>query len=84
MRATDCISALTASTVSYEAHRAEGVFNADPRPAVEFIRFLRTITDELIMWMINLIGGYHAIRYSLRLHGKKRNRATKARTSARW
>ena len=56
----------------------------DPRPAVEFIRFLRTITDELIMWMINLIGGYHAIRYSLRLHGKKRNAATKARTTARW
>ncbi len=56
----------------------------DARPAVEFIRFHRAITDEFNVWMINLIGGYHAIRYSLRLHGKKRNTATKARTSARW
>jgi hypothetical protein len=56
----------------------------DPRLAVEFFRFLRTVTDEFIVWMISLIGGYHAIRYSLRLHGKKRNTGTKARTSARW
>jgi hypothetical protein len=56
----------------------------DPRPAVEFIRSLRTITDEFIVWMISLIGGCHAIRYSLHLHGKKRNTGTKARTSAKW
>jgi hypothetical protein len=44
----------------------------DPKHAVEFIRFLRTVTDEFIVWMISLIGGYHAIRYSLHLQGKKR------------
>ena len=56
----------------------------DPKAAIEFIRFLRTITDEFIVWMISLIGGYHAIRYSLHLRGKKRNAETKPRTSAKW
>ncbi len=53
----------------------------DPRPAVELIRFFRSITDEFIVWMMSLIGGYHAIKYSLRRHGKKRSSGNKPRTS---
>jgi hypothetical protein len=43
----------------------------DLRPVLDFIRFLRNITDEFIVWRISLIGGYHAIRYSLRIRGRR-------------
>lgn len=42
----------------------------DVQLSIEFVRNLRSLTDEVIVWLISLIGGYHAIRYSLRF--KKR------------
>lgn len=41
---------------------------------IEVIRFLRSLTDELIVWMISLIGGYHAIRHTLCLRKPRKAR----------